>query len=165
EPSRAHVFHVTFPKTWTSEHLNQFFSPFGMIHISWINDTKAWVSLNDRSQADRATKILGKKSSKLAEVTVVAHAQFQASFVSPTTSLGSRAHVSSSLAATKRKLLHSNGQGQEDGGLRNKKQRLSSTNHSGTVSEKNAKVSEVSQLEAASAKPSNDNFPVDDNWG
>uniref|UniRef100_A0A146M4P1 Poly(A)-specific ribonuclease PARN n=1 Tax=Lygus hesperus TaxID=30085 RepID=A0A146M4P1_LYGHE len=168
EPPRDHVFHVTFPKTWTSEHLNQFFSPFGLVHVSWISDTKAWVSLHDRSQSDRAKQILRTKSPKLADVTVLTHAQFQASFAPSPSPMTSRTYATSSTpTTTKRKLQESEGQWQEAGVQQNnkkQKQRSSSIHPSEANDGKTAKVREISKLETASAKASSNNFPVDDNW-
>ncbi|XP_075231184.1 poly(A)-specific ribonuclease PARN-like isoform X2 [Lycorma delicatula] len=49
-PSREHVFYITFPKEWKYNDINQLFTPYGSIFISWINDTSAWVSLQHREQ-------------------------------------------------------------------------------------------------------------------
>ncbi|XP_042554340.1 poly(A)-specific ribonuclease PARN [Dipodomys spectabilis] len=46
QPKRDHVLHVTFPKEWKTSDLYQLFSAFGNIHISWIDDTSAFVSLS-----------------------------------------------------------------------------------------------------------------------
>ncbi|KAL3272701.1 hypothetical protein HHI36_014165 [Cryptolaemus montrouzieri] len=53
-PSRDHVFHVSFPKEWKVNDIQQFFSPFGNVFISWINDSSAFVGLYKRDQATLA---------------------------------------------------------------------------------------------------------------
>ncbi|CAI9172824.1 unnamed protein product [Rangifer tarandus platyrhynchus] len=50
QPKRDHVLHVTFPKEWKTSDLYQLFSAFGNIQISWIDDTSAFVSLNQPEQ-------------------------------------------------------------------------------------------------------------------
>ena len=50
-PSRDHVFHLTFPKDWKHSDISQLFSPFGSVYISWLSDTSAYVALNRREQA------------------------------------------------------------------------------------------------------------------
>ncbi|XP_022911261.2 poly(A)-specific ribonuclease PARN-like [Onthophagus taurus] len=50
-PPRDHVFYLTFPKEWKQNDIVQLFSPFGSVHISWINDRSAYVGLAKRNQA------------------------------------------------------------------------------------------------------------------
>ncbi|XP_063446244.1 poly(A)-specific ribonuclease PARN-like isoform X1 [Mytilus trossulus] len=57
---REHVFNVSFPKEWKNEDLNQLFSPFGNIQISWLNDTSAYVSLYRKEEAKNVMKSLCK---------------------------------------------------------------------------------------------------------
>ncbi|CAG2223430.1 PARN [Mytilus edulis] len=57
---REHVFNVSFPKEWKNEDLNQLFSPFGNIQISWLNDTSAYVSLYRKEEAKNVMKALSK---------------------------------------------------------------------------------------------------------
>uniref|UniRef100_A0A8C0NER5 Poly(A)-specific ribonuclease PARN n=1 Tax=Canis lupus familiaris TaxID=9615 RepID=A0A8C0NER5_CANLF len=54
QPKRDHVLHVTFPKEWKTSDLYQLFSAFGNIHISWIDDTSAFVSLSQPEQVQIA---------------------------------------------------------------------------------------------------------------
>nr|XP_033321022.1 poly(A)-specific ribonuclease PARN-like isoform X2 [Megalopta genalis] len=60
-PSRDHVFHLTFPKEWKINDIIQLFSPFGGVYVSWLSDTSAYVALNRREQVISATKCLFKK--------------------------------------------------------------------------------------------------------
>ncbi|XP_012258948.2 poly(A)-specific ribonuclease PARN-like [Athalia rosae] len=55
-PSRDHVFHITFPKEWKLSDISQLFSPFGSVHVSWLSDTTAYVGLNRRDQANAVKK-------------------------------------------------------------------------------------------------------------
>ncbi|XP_052069732.1 poly(A)-specific ribonuclease PARN-like isoform X1 [Mytilus californianus] len=57
---REHVFNINFPKEWKNEDLNQLFSPFGNIQISWLNDTSAYVSLYRKEEAKNVMKTLCK---------------------------------------------------------------------------------------------------------
>ncbi|XP_076653140.1 poly(A)-specific ribonuclease PARN isoform X2 [Halictus rubicundus] len=60
-PSRDHVFHLTFPKEWKYSDISQLFSPFGGVYVSWLSDTTAYVALNRREQLNAAVKSLYKK--------------------------------------------------------------------------------------------------------
>ncbi|XP_037093747.1 poly(A)-specific ribonuclease PARN-like, partial [Pollicipes pollicipes] len=53
EPSRDHVFHLTFPAAWKTSDIVQLFSAFSRVHVAWINDTSAFVSLDRRDQASQ----------------------------------------------------------------------------------------------------------------
>ncbi|XP_037093748.1 poly(A)-specific ribonuclease PARN-like, partial [Pollicipes pollicipes] len=53
EPSRDHVFHLTFPAAWKTGDIVQLFSAFSRVHVAWINDTSAFVSLDRRDQASQ----------------------------------------------------------------------------------------------------------------
>lgn len=57
-PSRDHVFHITFPTHWKTSDIQQMFSPFGNVLVSWINDSSAFVALYKRDQAPMAYKSL-----------------------------------------------------------------------------------------------------------
>ncbi|XP_076248460.1 poly(A)-specific ribonuclease PARN isoform X2 [Calliopsis andreniformis] len=59
-PSRDHVFHITFPKEWKHNDISQLFSPFGGVYVSWLSDTSAYVALNRRDQATSVMKSLSK---------------------------------------------------------------------------------------------------------
>ncbi|XP_076623597.1 poly(A)-specific ribonuclease PARN isoform X2 [Colletes latitarsis] len=61
-PSRDHVFHITFPKEWKYSDISQLFSPFGGVYVSWLSDTSAYVALNRREQASAVAKNLCKAS-------------------------------------------------------------------------------------------------------
>ncbi|KAG6454788.1 poly(A)-specific ribonuclease PARN isoform X2 [Manduca sexta] len=50
-PSRDHVFHLTFPKEWQRNDINQLFSPFGPVTVQFVEDTSALVALSRREQA------------------------------------------------------------------------------------------------------------------
>ncbi|XP_044758670.1 poly(A)-specific ribonuclease PARN-like [Coccinella septempunctata] len=65
-PSRDHVFHVTFPNEWKTIDIQQLFSPFGNVFVSWINDSSAFVGLYKRDQATIAYKSL--KQNKICAV-------------------------------------------------------------------------------------------------
>ncbi|XP_069066524.1 poly(A)-specific ribonuclease PARN isoform X1 [Pleurodeles waltl] len=54
QPKRDHVLHVSFPREWKTSDLYQLFSAFGNIHVSWIDDTSAFVSLSQPDQVQIA---------------------------------------------------------------------------------------------------------------
>lgn len=47
-PNRDHVFHIQFPEVWTQTDVRNHFRKFGPVFIRWIDNTSAFVSLNDR---------------------------------------------------------------------------------------------------------------------
>ncbi|XP_066249816.1 poly(A)-specific ribonuclease PARN-like [Euwallacea similis] len=57
-PSRDHVFYLTFPKEWTTNNIVQLFSPFGNVYVAWLTDSSAYVGLFKRDQAAVALKTL-----------------------------------------------------------------------------------------------------------
>lgn len=57
-PSRDHVFYLTFPKEWTTSNIVQLFSPFGSVYVSWISETSAYIGLFKKDQAAVALKTL-----------------------------------------------------------------------------------------------------------
>ncbi|VEN43084.1 unnamed protein product [Callosobruchus maculatus] len=57
-PPRDHVFHLSFPKEWKTNDISQLFSPFGNVHVSWIDETSAYVTLYKRDQAATALNAL-----------------------------------------------------------------------------------------------------------
>uniref|UniRef100_A0A182NHZ9 Poly(A)-specific ribonuclease RNA-binding domain-containing protein n=1 Tax=Anopheles dirus TaxID=7168 RepID=A0A182NHZ9_9DIPT len=61
EPSqnRDHIFFVTFPETWRSSDIVSKFKPFGPVHISWLDNTSAFVSLHNRNAASSVLKTIG----------------------------------------------------------------------------------------------------------
>jgi len=46
-PDRDHVFHVSFPAAWRTSDLQQLFSSFGPVFVTWIDDTSAYVKLKE----------------------------------------------------------------------------------------------------------------------
>ncbi|CAG9865268.1 unnamed protein product [Phyllotreta striolata] len=54
QPSRDHVFHLTFPKEWKLSNIQQLFSPFGNVFVSWLDDSSAYVGLYKTEQAKAA---------------------------------------------------------------------------------------------------------------
>ncbi|CAI9743295.1 (A)-specific ribonuclease PARN-like isoform X1 [Octopus vulgaris] len=58
QPTRDHIFHVTFPKEWKAADLYQLFMPFGNVQLSWINDTSAYVALHNKDNAGMVLKTL-----------------------------------------------------------------------------------------------------------
>ncbi|ETE72116.1 Poly(A)-specific ribonuclease PARN, partial [Ophiophagus hannah] len=54
QPKRDHVLYVSFPKEWKTSDLYQLFSAFGNIHVCWIDDTSAFVSLSQPEQVQIA---------------------------------------------------------------------------------------------------------------
>ncbi|XP_019870865.1 poly(A)-specific ribonuclease PARN isoform X2 [Aethina tumida] len=57
-PSRDHVFYLTFPKDWKYNDIVELFSPFGPVFVSWLDDTSAYVSLQKKDQAALALNTL-----------------------------------------------------------------------------------------------------------
>ncbi|XP_013416791.1 poly(A)-specific ribonuclease PARN-like [Lingula anatina] len=53
QPSRDHVFHLSFPKEWKTSDISQLFAPFGNVYIGWLDDNSAFVSLYKKDEADR----------------------------------------------------------------------------------------------------------------
>ncbi|CAF4900755.1 unnamed protein product [Pieris macdunnoughi] len=50
-PSREHVFHLTFPKDWQRNDINQLFSAYGQILVQFLDETSALVALTRRDLA------------------------------------------------------------------------------------------------------------------
>ena len=50
-PPRDHVFHLTFPAEWRLHDIQNLFSAFGQVIVSWIDQTSAFVSLTNREEA------------------------------------------------------------------------------------------------------------------
>ncbi|XP_033215427.1 poly(A)-specific ribonuclease PARN-like isoform X2 [Belonocnema kinseyi] len=55
-PSRDHVFHLSFPREWKMSDITQLFNPYGGVFVSWLSDTSAYVSLNKRDQTKTVLK-------------------------------------------------------------------------------------------------------------
>ncbi|XP_077299872.1 poly(A)-specific ribonuclease PARN-like [Arctopsyche grandis] len=61
KPSRDHVFHVKFPKSWVRSDVTDLFEPYGGVgFIAFIDDISAYVSLKQHSQAAFVTSSLCK---------------------------------------------------------------------------------------------------------
>ncbi|GAB0088463.1 PARN [Sergentomyia squamirostris] len=73
KPSREHVFHVTFPSTWKNTDIIQHFKNFGPIQIKWINETSAYVALQQREYSQSVMKSIGRYPG----VTVVPYAEYE----------------------------------------------------------------------------------------
>ncbi|KAF0289589.1 Poly(A)-specific ribonuclease PARN [Amphibalanus amphitrite] len=54
-PSRDHVFYLTFPSHWKTNDIMHIFSPFSRVHVAWVDDTSAFVSL---ARKDQTTQVL-----------------------------------------------------------------------------------------------------------
>lgn len=50
-PKRDHVFHITFPLQWKQSDIVNHFRKFGSVFIRWINQTSAFVALNNRENS------------------------------------------------------------------------------------------------------------------
>ncbi|XP_026332980.1 poly(A)-specific ribonuclease PARN-like [Hyposmocoma kahamanoa] len=72
-PSREHVFHLTFPKEWQRNDLNQLFSPFGPITVQFLDDTSALVALSRREQARDVQRALAHNS----RISLVPYARYK----------------------------------------------------------------------------------------
>ena len=57
-PSRDHVFYLTFPSDWKQGDILDLFGNFGFVYISWINSTSAFVSLARRENAHKVLSTL-----------------------------------------------------------------------------------------------------------
>ncbi|EFN75773.1 poly(A)-specific ribonuclease PARN [Harpegnathos saltator] len=62
KPSRDHVFHITFPKEWKHTDINQLFSPYGGVQISWLTNTTAYVALFRRENTREVMNALSKET-------------------------------------------------------------------------------------------------------
>ncbi|XP_031787554.1 poly(A)-specific ribonuclease PARN isoform X2 [Nasonia vitripennis] len=61
-PSREHVFHVTFPKQWKLSDLTSLFSPYGGAYVAWLSDTTAYAALHRRDQVSAVVQNLFKST-------------------------------------------------------------------------------------------------------
>lgn len=62
-PNRDHVFHISFPLNWKQSDIVNHFRKFGSVFIRWINQTSAYVALNNRENSsillDSVAKVKG----------------------------------------------------------------------------------------------------------
>ncbi|CAH3128604.1 unnamed protein product [Porites lobata] len=57
-PSRDHVFYLTFPSDWKQSDILDLFNNFGFVYISWIDSTSAFISLARREHASNVLQAL-----------------------------------------------------------------------------------------------------------
>ncbi|XP_049291328.1 poly(A)-specific ribonuclease PARN-like isoform X1 [Anopheles funestus] len=57
--SREHIFYVTFPENWRTTDIMSKFKPFGLVHVNWLDNTSAFVSLHNRIVASSVLKTIG----------------------------------------------------------------------------------------------------------
>ncbi|KAK9309234.1 hypothetical protein QLX08_000987 [Tetragonisca angustula] len=98
-PNRDHIFHMTFPKEWKFNDINQLFSPFGGIQVSWLNDTSAYIGLHRRDQVNAVMKALGKTNT----YKIQKYADYQASLGMAVHSGDRKRKLSSSEAVSTKK--------------------------------------------------------------
>lgn len=58
EPKRDNVLYLEFPSTWENQDIFDLFSPFGSVHIGWINDTSAFVAIQNHDNVKKAASQL-----------------------------------------------------------------------------------------------------------
>lgn len=58
ETERFNVFHITFPSFWTKAEIFDLLSPFRPGQIGWINDTSAFIALDDVSNSKDVNRVL-----------------------------------------------------------------------------------------------------------
>lgn len=58
--SRAHVFFVKFPSTWQTSELQDHFKNFGPVHVVWVNNQSAFISLHNRENASCVLKTISR---------------------------------------------------------------------------------------------------------
>lgn len=56
--SRDHIFYLTFPSDWKLSNIQQLFSPFGNIFVSWLDNNSAYIGLYKKDQAKICYKML-----------------------------------------------------------------------------------------------------------
>ncbi|XP_055624362.1 poly(A)-specific ribonuclease PARN-like isoform X2 [Toxorhynchites rutilus septentrionalis] len=58
--SREHIFFVTFPENWRQSDIVTRFRNYGPIHVSWVNNTSAFVTLHNRDYASHVIRTIEK---------------------------------------------------------------------------------------------------------
>ena len=71
-PSRDHVFYLTFPSDWKQGDILDLFNNFGFVYISWIDSTSAFISLARR---ENACKVLDSLDCGGESFTIVSYAE------------------------------------------------------------------------------------------
>lgn len=59
QPSRDHIFHISFPSVWKQSDIVNHFRQFGNVYITWLTDTTAYVALIQRENAVIVLKKIG----------------------------------------------------------------------------------------------------------
>lgn len=59
-PNRSHVFYIKFPHTWSASDIQDRFRNYGPIHIAWVDNTTAFVSLHNKENSSCVIKTIGK---------------------------------------------------------------------------------------------------------
>jgi hypothetical protein len=54
EPKRDNVFYVEFPAKWQTQDIFDLFSPFGSVFVGWINDSSAFVAIQNTENVKKA---------------------------------------------------------------------------------------------------------------
>ena len=54
---RDNVFYVEFPPYWEHQNIYDLFSPFGSIFIAWLNDTSAFVAIQNPENIKKGKRI------------------------------------------------------------------------------------------------------------
>lgn len=57
---RTHIFYVKFPQTWQTSDLQDHFKNFGPVHVAWVDNITAFVSLHNRENASCVIKTISK---------------------------------------------------------------------------------------------------------
>lgn len=106
EPRRDHVFHISFPSSWTGANILKLFSPFGCVQLYWLSDTSAWVSLHDRNEGPKAKQSLQDTTNLPAGVTVISYYRYmqeKGAATSPRPNKRKSVELESTLIAEKRR--------------------------------------------------------------
>lgn len=56
--TRDHVFHIKFPSTWRSSDIQEIFKNYGQVYINWVNNSAAFVSLQNRENSSVVIKTI-----------------------------------------------------------------------------------------------------------
>jgi hypothetical protein len=54
EPKRDNVFYVEFPAKWQTQDIFDLFSPFGSVFVGWINESSAFVAIQNLENVKKA---------------------------------------------------------------------------------------------------------------
>ena len=76
-PQRDHVYHVSFPRHWTTSSLTHLFAPYGSVQVNWINETSAFVGLKDAGKSRSLNKGLATGKGGEAGVQITCYNEFR----------------------------------------------------------------------------------------